>query len=351
MKKKALSILILIIMAFACCAGCSVSSGSISDSGSASSLAEDVKTYAIITKGSGNTYNELVAEGFAAVIEEAGGNCLVYNPSETTAEAQIEILDNLISMGVDSITIAANDANALSDTLQRAKAAGITVTTVDSDANASDRTLFINQASTETIARTLVEAVHDITGGSGQWAILSATSQASNQNAWIKAMRSVLEEEKYQNLRLVSVVYGNDDEELSAQLTEQLLADYPSLKVICAPTSVGMVAAASVLATKENISTKVTGLGLPSAMASYVGSRDVCPYLFLWNPIELGQLAAYASIALVEGKISGTENEAFVAGDMGTFTVSANADGALQVILAPPIQFDSSNIDDWKDIF
>ncbi len=313
---------------------------------------DDIKTYAIITKGSGNTYNELMAQGFSQVIDEAGGNCLVYNPEETTAEAQIEIIEELISIGVDSITIAANDAEALSETLQQAMEAGIAVATVDSDVNASDRILFINQASTEEVARALVDAVYDITGGAGQWAILSATSQATNQNAWIKAMRSVLEEEKYQDLRLVSVVYGNDDADTSAELTAQLLEDYPDLAVICAPTTVGLAAAAEVIATQEECSVKVTGLGLPSAMSAYVTDSDaVCPCFFLWSPVELGKLAAYASVELVEGGISGTAGEVFTIDSMGDYEVTLSDQGATQIILAPPIQFDNTNIDQWKNLF
>ena len=54
---------------------------------------------------------------------------------------------------------------------------------------------------------------------------------------------------------------------------------------------------------------KLTGLGLPSEMSEYIGDDDEhsCPYMFLWNPEDVGKLSAYTSIALVKGDITGAE--------------------------------------------
>ncbi len=307
--------------------------------------------YALVTKSEGNRYNELLAEGFCEVIEEAGGTCIVYDPAEATAEEQIKLIESLILQKVDAIAVSANDADALSSVLQDAMNEGIKVSTVDSDVGEEDRLVFVNQVSTQTIAETLVEAVYELCDGEGQWAILSTTSHATNQTAWITAMRKVLEEEKYQNLRLVDIVYGNDEEESSAEKTRELLEQYPDLKVICAPTTVGLEAAAKVLSEEES-SVKVTGLGLPSAMAEYVTGKDpICPCLFLWNPIELGRMSAYVSLALVSGELTGSVGESFTTKAGELFTVEENSAGAAEVIVAPPLQFDASNIKEWQDQF
>ncbi|MCD8327369.1 MAG: substrate-binding domain-containing protein [Lachnospiraceae bacterium] len=335
-------LLILLLVSALILSGCSMNRTS----------ADDGPVYALVTKAQGNTYNEMMAQGFQEVIEQAGGNCLIYNPQETTAEEQIQILQSLVSQGVDSITVAANDADALTDVLQSAMKQGIVVSSVDSDVNVESRQIFVNQAAAETIARALAEAVYEICGGEGQWAILSATSQATNQNAWIRAMRSVLEEEKYQNLRLVDIVYGDDDEEISREMTQKLLEEYPDLKVICAPTVIGLEAVAQVLTEHPELETKATGLGLPSVMAEYIeGENPVCPCMFLWNPVDLGRLAAYVSLALVNGELTGIAGEEFEAGDMGVFQVEEDESGALQVVLAWPLKFDTANIGEWKSIF
>ena len=156
-----------------------------------------------MTKSAGNPFNEKTAQGFQEVIEAEGGECIVKHPEQATADAQVSVIQSLISQGVDSIAIAANDENALQAALEEAMDAGIKVSCLDSKVNADSRMTFVNQAGTEEIGTTLMDAVYDITGGEGQWAILSATSQATNQNAWIEAMKSAMEAVK--NLVVMNV--------------------------------------------------------------------------------------------------------------------------------------------------
>ena len=173
-----------------------------------------------MTKSAGNPFNEKTAQGFQEVIEAEGGECIVKHPEQATADAQVSVIQSLISQGVDSIAIAANDENALQAALEEAMDAGIKVSCLDSKVNADSRMTFVNQAGTEEIGTTLMDAVYDITGGEGQWAILSATSQATNQNAWIEAMKSAMEaDEKYSKLELVEVAYG-DDEPMALMIVE-----------------------------------------------------------------------------------------------------------------------------------
>lgn len=346
MKKKLLSVLLCVAMATGLLAGCGAESAS-GNSGK--------KTYALVTKSAGNPYNEKEAEGFQEVIESIGAECIIKHPESATADAQVSVIQSLISQGVDSICIAANDENALQAALEEAKAAGIKVSCLDSKTNAASRMTFANQAGTKEIGQALMDAVYDISGGSGDWAILSATSQAANQNAWIDAMKEIMEtDSKYANLNLVEVAYGDDEPQKSTDQTQALLSKYPDLKVICAPTTVGIAAAAKVLQDQKS-SVKLTGLGLPSEMAAYIGEGDdySCPYMFLWNPIDVGRLGAYISIALVDGKITGAAGETFEAGTMenSPYTIVDAGDGGTEVILGAPFKFDPSNINDWKDVY
>ncbi|MCR5626215.1 MAG: rhamnose ABC transporter substrate-binding protein [Lachnospiraceae bacterium] len=313
------------------------------------------KTFAIVTKSAGNPYNEKEAEGFQKAIEAEGGTCIVQHPEAATADAQIAVINSLISQGVDSIAIAANDENALQAVLTDAMNAGIKVSCLDSKVNADSRMTFANQAGVQEVGQALMDAVLDLTGGEGQYAILSATSQATNQNAWIDAMKAIQEgDEKYSKLELVEVAYGDDEPQKSTDQTQALLQKYPDLKCICSPTTVGIAAAAKVLQDQKS-SVKLTGLGLPSEMAEYIGADDAhsCPYMFLWNPLDLGKLSAYISIALVNGTITGAEGETFEAGDMenSPYTIVAADDGGTEIILGPPFQFNPDNIEEWKSVY
>ena len=230
--------------------------------------------------------------------------------------------------------------------------AGIKISGLDSATNADSRQVFVNQASDAEIGKTLMEAIYDIAGGEGQWAILSATSQATNQNAWIAAMQEAMKDDKYSKLELTEIAYGDDEPQKSTDQTQALLSKYPDLKVICSPTTVGINAAAKVLQ-DDHSSVKLTGLGLPSELAEYMGDGDdkSCPYMYLWNPIELGQLGGYTAMALVNGEITGAEGESFKAGDLGDYEIIKAKDGGTEVVLGPLFKFDSSNINEWKDVF
>lgn len=364
MKKKAFRFLLAAAIAAASLAGCA-GGGAASQSGapeasgpavreSAPPAGETEKTYAIIIRNAGNPYAEKEADGFRQVIEASGANCIIKAPEAATADAQVSLIQSLISQQVDSIAIASNDVNALSAALQEAMEAGIMVSALDSNVTPDSRRTFVNQAGVKEIGQALIDAVYDIAGGEGQFAILSASSQAANQNSWIDAMKEIMQGDKYKSLELVEVAYGDDEPQKSTDQTQALLAKYPDLKVICSPTTVGISAAAKVLQDTGS-AVKLTGLGLPSEMSEYIGGDGAhsCPYMFLWNPVDVGRLSAYVSMALVNGEITGAVGESFEAGDMenSPYTISECADGGSEVILGPPYRFDSSNIAEWKDVY
>lgn len=307
--------------------------------------------HAVVFKSTGNPFGEKLMDGFETGVKEQGGTVIRRAPDLPTVEAQIQIIDQLIAQRVASITVSANDFDALQPVLTKAKNAGIRIVTADSAVNPASRSVHINQADTRLIGETLVEAAFDQAGGSGEIAILSATSQASNQNAWIAVMQETLKQPKYANLKLVKIAYGDDLRDKSVSETEGLLASYPNLKVIVAPTTVGIAAAAKVITDRGLIGkVNITGLGLPSEMAEYIANGS-CPYMFLWNPIDLGYLAAYAAGALSSGKITGKIGDQFGGGKLGNYTVAKADDGGTEVILGPPYKFEPSNINEWKSVY
>lgn len=319
---------------------------------SAGNVENSSGTYAIVAKSAGNPFNEKQIEGFKKAIEEQGYQVIEKTPDQPTAEQQINIIQELITQGVDGIAIAANDENALQPALKQAMDQGIAVTSFDSAVNQESRQAHVNQADPKAIAVAMMDAVLDLAGGVGQFAILSATSTATNQNTWIAGMEELMaEDEKYAGLELVKIAYGDDLRDKSTSETEALLQSFPDLRVIMSPSTVGIAAAAKVVQDKgvsDNI--KVTGLGLPSEMAAYI-DNDVCPYMYLWNPIDIGYMTGYLLTALAQEDISGSVGETFEAGDLGTKEITEAPDGGTESFLGEPFRFDSSNIDEWKEVY
>jgi len=312
--------------------------------------AEGKKRFALIVKSAGNPFMEKMADGFRAAIEENGGEFISKAPDQPTAEAQIQMIEELVAQKVDAIAISANDPDALQPALKKAMDAGIKVLSLDSAVNPQSRMVHIQQADPERIGRVQVQAIYEMIGGKGEIAVLSATSQATNQNTWIEWMKKELEDPKYKDVKLVKVAYGDDLRDKSVAETEGLLKSFPNLKGIIAPTTVGIAAAGKVL-TDKGLKGKVqlTGLGLPSEMAEYI-ENGVCQWMYLWNPIDLGYLAGSAADALVKGTITGKAGDKFKAGRLGDREVVQVGDGT-EIMLGDPFKFDSSNIAEWKKVY
>lgn len=313
--------------------------------------AQKAQKFAIVFKNTGNPYGEKQMAGFKAGIEEQGFEAILRAPDQPTAEAQIQIIEQLIAQKVSAICIVGNDRDALQPVLAKAMRGGIKVFSLDSGVAPKARMTHVNQADSEKIGRTLVQAAYDMIGGTGEIAVLSATSQATNQNLWIDYMKKELTLPKYKDVKLVKVAYGDDLRDKSVSEAEGLLRSYPNLKCIIAPTTVGIAAAGKVLTDKGLIGKVfLTGLGLPSEMATYI-ENGACPYMFLWNPIDVGYLGAYTATALVKKAITGKVGDKFAAGRLGSYVVTAAPDGGTEVLLGPPFKFDAKNIADWKAVY
>ena len=157
-------------------------------------------------------------------------------------------INTLSQQGTDVIVVSANDKDAICGALNEARQAGAKVVTYDSDTKPECRDLFINQATAEGIAASQIKLIADAVGpDGGEIAILSATANATNQNAWIEMMKTELAKPEYSKLKLVDTVYGDDDDQKSFTEAQGLLAKHPNLKGIISPTTVGVAAAARYL--------------------------------------------------------------------------------------------------------
>ena len=332
--KKLIAMLLAVVMVFALCA---------------CAAGETKTTYAIVCKDASNPYMLKMIEGFKAACEDLGVEFLTKSPETTSVDDQINIVNDLVAQGVKGIAIAANDAAALQATIKAATDKGIAVVTLDSDTKGSQ--MFINQAGVKEVAQVLVDSIYDMAGGEGEFAVLSASSTATNQNAWIAAMEEIIKaDSKYADLVWVETVYGDDESQKSYALSESLMTNYANLEVICCPTTVGILACAQTVLNTDGCTVKVAGLGLPSEMKEYVGDDKVCPYMYLWNPIDVGNCGAYMIKAILDGKV-GEVGSTFTADNEQTYEITAGDPAEKQIIVGPPFAFNGDNIADWAGVY
>jgi rhamnose transport system substrate-binding protein len=298
---------------------------------------------AFLPKAVNNPYFDVAASGGQEAATALSGQFKQVGPSDATGAAQIPFIQTLTQQNVSAIVVSADDPDAIAPALKQAMAKGIKVVGYDSSPAKDARNVFINQADSKGIGVVQIQMICDeIPGCAGEIAVLSATSTATNQNAWIQAMKDELaSNSKYSGLKLVKVAYGNDDPQVSTTEAQALLTSYPNLKGIISPTTVGISAAAQVLKqTGKAGKVQLTGLGTPNLMRAFV-KDGTCKEFALWNVKDLGYLAYYTAALLVQGKIKGNPGDKFTAGRLGDYTIDSNG----VVLLGPPFVFKADNID------
>jgi rhamnose transport system substrate-binding protein len=265
------------------------------------------------------------------------------------ATGQIEFMTNAVTQGVGAIMVSNNAGDELAPSAQAAADAGIPVVSWDSPIpSAEGESVFIAQVDFDETGLVMAEMALDILGADGgQFAILSATPEAANQNAWIAAMEEALTaDDKFASLELVDTVYGNDVAEDSVTQALALADQYPDLGLIMAPTTVGIVAAAQAM-TQEGLcdQIKVSGLGLPDEMRAFTES-GCAPQFALWSFVDLGYLAYYVAYGIATGQIEAADGVTFEAGRMGQYTITADPtrDAGLRVLMGPFTVYNADNL-------
>jgi rhamnose transport system substrate-binding protein len=318
------------------------SSGSTASANPSASIPSGL-SIAFLPKQLNNPYFSVADAGGKKAVDQLKGKYSEVGPSEASASSQVSYINTLTQQGAKVIVTSANDPNAICSALDQARAGGAKVVTFDSDTDPACRDVFINQATPDGIAHTQVDLMADQIGGTGKVAILSATANATNQNTWIELMKTYAGQ-KYPQMQIVTTVYGDDQDEKSFQETQGLLQSNPDLKGIISPTTVGISAAARYLsgsAYKGKVA--LTGLGTPNQMREFVKDGTVKSFA-LWNPADLGYLAAYTGAALSAGQITGAEGETFTAGDLGKYTIGKKG----EIVLGDPTKFTADNIDTFN---
>ena len=302
-----------------------------------------------------NVGNPVFAEADSGAQEAAAelkssGKYQFVGPAAPDVQGQITFIKSATTQGVNVIGADADDAQAIVPSLKAAMAANIKVVGWDSPPAPDGRNVFIEQVDFSTAGQVMADMALDILGANGgNFAVLSATADAANQNAWIASLKDTLKNNpKYAKLNLLDVVYGNDDATKSYTEAQGLIDKYPNIQLIMAPTTVGIAAAAKAMQDgKLCDKVKVSGLGLPSDMVAYT-KNGCAPEFALWSFKDLGYLTYYTGYLLATGAIKGVAGENFSAGRMGNYTIQQDAsDAGTYVLMGPFTVFNAKNIDQY----
>ena len=268
---------------------------------------------------------------------------------ENSVAGQIEIITTATTQGQDGIMISNNAGDQIVPAARAAREKGLTVVTWDSPIPSSEgEQLFIAQVDFNETGVVMADMALSIMGAEGgDFAILSATPDAANQNAWIAAMQTALEDGKYAALNLVDVVYGDDQSEKSYNQALALVDKHPNLKLIMAPTTVGIASAAKAMQDEGLCDeVKVSGLGLPAEMVNFT-MNGCAPEFALWSFVDLGYLTYYTTYLMATGQMDAVEGASFSAGRMGDYTIEKDPtrDQGLRVLMGPFTVYNQGNVE------
>jgi rhamnose transport system substrate-binding protein len=305
----------------------------------------------LLPKFSGNAVFDLAHNGAREAQKE------LRNPTElqflappaSNPTGQIDIITNATTQGVNAIMISDNIGDQLAPAVKAAHDKGIKIVTWDSQIpSGANEDVFIAQVDFNETGKVMADMALKILPNGGKFAILSASPDASNQNAWIKAFHDLLKTDpEYAKLQEVDLVYGNDEAEKSYNEALALVDKHRDLQLIMAPTSIGIVAASKAMQDEKLCDkVKVSGLGLPSEMLAYT-MKGCAPYFALWNFTDLGYLTYYTAYMLAAGDLKAEEGAQFKAGRMGAYTIKKDPtrQHGLRVLMGPFTTYDKSNVE------
>lgn len=314
-----------------------------------SAFAADPVKIVFVGKNTGNPYFDGIIQGFKDACGKINCSFEFVAPATAEATSQIPFIEAQIQKKVDVIATSPNSPDALNGVLDEARKAGILVISLNGDITGSEshRDAAILPTDFDKVGENQVELMGSLINYEGDVAILSATTEAPDQNKWINGgmKSSFTSNPKYAKMHLVDIVYGDDQPEKSTTEMEALLSKYPNLKGVISPTTVGIAAAAQVVET-SGVADKVavTGLGTPNQMRPFIKDGTVKAFQ-LWSPYNEGWLGAYFAVGVKTGTIKNEVGQKFDVPTLGTITINANNSMNTQAGLTT---FDAKNIDNFN---
>ena len=106
--------------------------------------------FAVVPKAMNNPYFDLSRDGCMARAKALGDiECVYTGPVEHKPASQVQIIQDLITQGIDGLAISISDADAVIGVIKQARDAGIAVITFDADSPKSARQAYVGTNNNE----------------------------------------------------------------------------------------------------------------------------------------------------------------------------------------------------------
>ncbi len=187
--------------------------------------AADTLRFAVVPKAMNNPFFDLARDGCMKRAKELGNiECIYRGPVEHEPASQVQIVQDLITQGIDGLALSVSDADVAVNVIKQARDAGIAVITFDADAPKSARQAYVGTDNTE-MGRELGRQLVQRQPKPGTYITQSGGPAAENLNERLKGLGEVLTKAGWK-IAPGSPSYCNDDAALAnQQLSDQLTAN------------------------------------------------------------------------------------------------------------------------------
>ena len=302
-------------------------------------MAQDTPSVAFVPQLIGIPYFNAMENGGNAAAADLGVEFIFQGPVDANPLDQLQIVESLISRGVDAIAVSVLDASALAPLMDSAASQDAILFTSDSDAADSGRPVYVAQATDEGLGTKLIEELIARVGTDATIGIVSGEATASNLNAWIGYMQERVED-AYPEVTLLDPEFAGGTAERAAQLSTDLIAAHPDLDAIIAVASSTCPGVAQAIETSGK-DIMGTGYCSPNTAREYLKS-GAFGFTVLWDPYQLGYLTVWAGQQLIAGTPFAAENT------VPTFPAPVTFDAETGILLlGEPAVFTAENVDEY----
>jgi ribose transport system substrate-binding protein len=194
------------------------------------SMADTFK-FAVVPKAMNNPFFDLTRDGCMAEAAKLGNvECIYQGPVEHEPATQSQIIEDLITQGVDGLAISVSDTAAATTVIDKAVAAGIVVITFDSDAPESKRSAYVGTNNKE-FGKALGEELLKVKPEGGTYGMISGGAAAPNLAERVDGVREALQGSKWTEVA-GSPTFSNDDIALAVQQASDLRTANPDIAAI-----------------------------------------------------------------------------------------------------------------------
>jgi ribose transport system substrate-binding protein len=229
--------------------------------------------------------------------QELGVEVIVMGPDrEVNVQQQVQIVEDLITQRIDGLALAPCGAQELIPVMQSAKAAGIPVILVDTDANWSDKLAYVG-TNNRLGGRMAAEHIAKSLDGKGKVALITGVMGHQTHIDRVEGAEEIFK--KYPDIKIVSKQPANSQRDLAMSVMENILTSNPDLDFVFATAAVMAMGAYEAIAA-DNADTQLIGFDADTEVLTLIKQGKV-DSLIAQDPTAMGYLGIQALVKVLKG--------------------------------------------------